>query len=152
MRRLAARALIVTMMLQLAAPASAQEGIFAGMQKGVDFRVSSVDTTTTFASGFVTRTRTRNVFPTVTLNIDSLIYPSLRLNTGGVFELNAYTTETDNAEIDSTIIRNRPFFLLRSTNPVLSPGFGYFRREDRARTAGISNVKLVNDEYAGYLG
>ena len=53
---------------------------------------------------------------------------------------------------DSTITRNRPFFLLRSTNPVFSPGIGYFRREDRARTAGLSDVKLVNDEYAAYLG
>ena len=56
------------------------------------------------------------------------------------------------ADTDSTITRNRPFFLLRSTNPVFSPGIGYFRREDRARTAGLSDVKLVNDEYAAYLG
>jgi hypothetical protein len=136
----------------LARSVSAQEGIFAGMQKGVEFTSSSVQTTTTFASGLVTHTNTQDLFPRLTLNIDALVYPSLRLNTGGVFEVNLQNTTIDSLETDSTLINSRPFFLLRSTNPVLSPGFGYFRQEDRARTAGLSNVKLVNDEYAAYLG
>jgi hypothetical protein len=133
-------------------PASAQEGIFAGLQKGVESVFSSVSTTTTFASGAVTKTDTTNVYPSLTLNFDTLIYPSLRLNAGGVFEVNMVSTNTDGSQTRSTIGRNRPFFLLRSTNPILSPGFGYFRREDRARTAGLSDLKLINDEYAGYLG
>lgn len=110
-------------------------------------------TTTTFASGLVTKTETRNISPSITLNMDTLVYPNLRLNAGGVFELNMSSLKSEGGELtDSTLTRNRPFFLIRSTNPVLSPGFGYFRREERARTAGLPNVKLVNDEYAGYLG
>ncbi|MBP1654647.1 MAG: hypothetical protein H6Q28_1203, partial [Bacteroidetes bacterium] len=42
---------IVSALVLLARPAAAQEGIFAGMQKGLDFTFSSVSTTTTFASG-----------------------------------------------------------------------------------------------------
>jgi hypothetical protein len=145
-------ALVTGMSMVLAGGASAQEGIFGSMQKGIDFTSSSVSTTTTFASGLVTRTESRNLFPTLTLNADTLLYPSLRLNAGGVFELNVLSTTTDRLETNSTITRNRPFLLLRSTNPVFSPGVGYFRREERARTAGLSNVKLVNDEYAAYLG
>ncbi len=135
-----------------ARPARAQEGIFSGMQKGLDFTFSSVSTTTTFASGQVTKTETQNLFPSLTLNLDALVYPNLRLNAGGVFELSKAASTTDGTDTDSTIVRNRPFFLLRSTNPVFSPGVGYFRREERARTAGVSDVKLVNDEYAAYLG
>jgi hypothetical protein len=84
--------------------------------------------------------------------MDALVYPNLRLNAGGVFEVSMASTNTNGDTLDSTIVRNRPFFLLRSTNPVLSPGIGYFRREDRARTGRLSNVKLVSEEYAGYLG
>ena len=143
----------VVSVLGLFAPAAAaQEGLFAGMQKGLDFTFSSVATKTTFASGLVTKTETKNLFPALTLNMDALVYPNLRLNAGGVFEVSMASTNTDGGELDSTIVRNRPFFLLRSTNPVLSPGFGYFRREERARTGSLSNVKLVNEEYAGYLG
>jgi hypothetical protein len=148
-----ALSLILTGSLTLfAGSASAQEGIFAGMQKSVELTFSSLSTTTTTASGAVSTTDTSSVYPTLTLNLNGLLYPQLRLNTGGVFEINKLTTDTDGSTISSTISRNRPFFLLRSTNPVFSPGFGYFRREDRARTAGMSDVKLINNEYDGYLG
>lgn len=133
-------------------PASAQEGLFAGMQRGVESVFSAVSTTTISASGIVTRTTTRNIYPSLTLNLNALVFPALQLNAGGVFELNLLSIEVDRARSRSTITRNRPFFLLRSTNPVLSPGIGYSRREDRARTAGLSNVKLVNDEYSAHLG
>jgi hypothetical protein len=132
--------------------ASAQEGIFTGMQKTVELSFSSLSTTTTLASGGVTKTDISSVYPTVTLNLDGLIFPYLRLNTGGVFELNKQTTDTDGTTTSSTISRNRPFFLLRSTNPVFSPGFGFFRREDRNRTAGQTDIKLINNEWDGYLG
>ncbi len=136
----------------LAHPASAQDGIFTNMQKGVESVFSTVSTTTTLASGQVIKTDTTNVYPAFNLNLDTLLLPSLRLNTGGVFEVNMFDVKGTGIDATSTITRNRPFFLLRSTNPVFSPGFGYFRREDRNRTAGVSNIKLVNDEYAGYLG
>ena len=135
----------------LAGPAAAQDGIFEGMQKSLDSVFSSTVTTTTFASGLATKTTTRNIYPSLNLNIDSLLFPKLRLNAGGVFEVNLFSTTTLVGEADSTISRNRPFFLLRSTDPIFSPGFGYFRREDRSRSAGSPGVKLVNDEWAGYL-
>lgn len=131
---------------------AAQEGIFGNLQKGIDFTSSSVSTTTTLASGLVTTTESQNIYPRITLNTDTLLYPNLRLNAGGVFELNLLSSSANRLATKSTITRNRPFFLLRSTNPVLSPGVGYFRREERSRTPGLSSVKLVNDEYAAYLG
>lgn len=136
----------------LAAPASAQEGLFSNMQKSVDLTYSSISSTTTSASGAVSRTDTNSLYPTVTLNLSGLFYPQVRVNAGGVFELNRMTTDTDGASTVSTITRNRPFILVRSTNPIFSPGFGYFRREDRNRTAGQTDIKLINNEWDGYLG
>lgn len=138
----------------VAGPARAQEGIFAGMQAGLDTAFSSVLTKTTFGSGLVTKTETVQVSPALTLNLNALVYPSLRLSAGGVFEFDTISLSAgdDRGSIRSTIVRSRPFFLLRSTNPIFSPGFGYFRREEEARTARQSRVKLINDEYAGYLG
>jgi hypothetical protein len=135
----------------LSSPAAAQDGMFQNFQKTVDLTYSSISTTTLFASGASTRTDTTSVYPTVTLNLDGLLFPMLRLNVGGTFDLNRMTTTTDGAETVSTISRNRPFFLLRSTNPVFAPGIGYFRREDRNRTNGLSDIKLINNEWDGYL-
>jgi len=151
--RAAALALVLAASLSLAAePASGQESIFGGMQKSIDTVFSSVSMTTTSASGEVTKTETTSIAPSLYLNLDTLVYPQLRLNAGGVWEINLLSTASDGFNLDSTITRSRPFFLLRSTNPVLSPGIGYNRREDRARTAGFSDIKLVNDEAAAYLG
>lgn len=132
-------------------PAAAQEGVFVGLTKGIESVFSSVSTTTTFASGAVTKTDTTNINPSLTLTLDTRLYPNLTLNAGGVFEVSFLSTSFIGGETDSTITRNRPFFLLRSTDPVFAPGIGYFRREERSRTAGLTNIKLVNDEYAGYL-
>ncbi len=134
-----------------AVPASAQEGVFLGLTKGIESVFNSVSTKTTFANGAVTKTDTTNTYPALTLTLDTRIFPNVTLNTGGVFEVNFMSVDTNGAKTDSTVTRNRPFFLLRSTNPIFAPGIGYFRREDRSRTAGLSAVKLVNDEFAGYL-
>jgi hypothetical protein len=151
-RSAAAFAFVVSVPLTLRAdPAWAQEGIFAGMQKSLEFTSSSVSTTITSGSGAATTTDTRNLFPALTLNLNALVYPGLRLNTGGVFELSKVRTTTNDIKTNSTTTRNRPFFLLQSTNQVFAPGIGYFRREALSRSEGLSDVKLVNDERAGYL-
>lgn len=136
----------------LAQPVWAQDSIFNGMQKGLELRASSISTITRFPTGQATKSETTNLSPAFRLYLDALVYPTLRVNAGGLFEINRLSTTIDGGNTDSTITRNRPFFVLRSTNPVFSPGFGYFRREERSRIAELSDVKLVNDEYAAYLG
>ena len=140
-----------------AAPAFGQEGIFGNIQKGVDATFNSVTTTITDASGAVATTESHNFNPRLTLTLDSLVYPNLRLNAGGVWEVNKtfselFAADAPGTRTDSTITEMRPYFLLRSTNAMFSPGVGFFRREDRARFAGAPGTKLVNDDYAAYLG
>lgn len=152
-RRAAAFTFVVTVWLVfLAGPAAAQEGIFTGMQAGVESVFSSVTTKTMFGDGAVSTTASRNFYPAFTVNFDTLLYPKWRLNAGGVFELNTSTSTTGPIRTDSSVTRNRPFIQFRSTDRFFAPGAGYFRREAIDRTPGRANVKLVNDEYAGYLG
>ncbi len=152
-RTTTALSLVVAGSLTLpAASASAQGGIFANMQKSVDVTYASISTTTTSASGAVTTTDSSSLYPTVMLNLNGLLFPEVRLNTGGTFQYNRMSTGTDGSTTVSTLSEISPFFLLRSTNPIFSPGFGYFRREDRNRTSGLTDVKLINDEWDGYLG
>ncbi len=122
------------------------------MQAGIEAVFSTTSTTSTFASGAVTKTDSTNIFPTFTVNLNSLLYPALRLTAGGVFEVDVRSSTSGPVTTDSTVTRSRPFALLRSTNPVFSPGIGYYRREGVTRTAGLPTLKLVSDEYAAYLG
>ena len=152
MRRRAAGVAVTGLLTLFAGRASAQEGIFGGLQKSINTVFSSVSTTTTSASGDVTKTETVSFAPSLYLNLDAMIYPQLRLNAGGVWEINWLSSTNNAVGLDSTISRSRPFVYLRSTNPILSPGVGYSRREDRARTGSFSDIKLVNDETSAYLG
>jgi hypothetical protein len=129
----------------------AQQGIIEGMRVILDSTFSTVSTTTTQASG-TTRTTTNTLYPRVIFNVDTLVYPSLSLTAGGVFEVNAASLTTNGADTTSTATRIRPYFQLRSTNPTFSPGIGYFRRESRDRATGTLGRTLVSEDYAAYLG
>jgi hypothetical protein len=110
-------------------PLWAQEGIFGGMQKGIETSFSSITTTTTFESGSVSRTGSTNLTPVLYLSLDAPVYPNVRLNAGGTWELNAQTLRTGGFGVDSTISRSRPFILLRSPPASAIPG----RRNGRER-------------------
>ena len=90
MRPLAAAVpLVVTAaLLVVSTVADAQDGIFGNLQKSLDSSFSSVSTRVTDVSGVSTTVETKNINPRLTLNLDSLVYPNLRLNAGGVFEVN----------------------------------------------------------------
>ena len=134
------------------APAGAQNGLLEDLTMIVDTNVSTITTTTTDASGQVFRTTADTVFPRLTVNADALVTSSLRLNTGGVFDVNLASNNTGERAGDTSLARLRPFFELRSTDPTFTPGFGYYRRENRSRAAGLPGVTQVSEDYAGYLG
>lgn len=130
--------------------ASAQEGLVERLTAVLETNVSSTTTKTTdTVSGTVTKRTFDNVFPRLTVNAETMLYPSLRLSTGGVFEVNALFSPDKGG--DTTITKLRPFFELRSTSPILAPGFGYYRREERSRVAGVSTLGFVSEDYTGFL-
>lgn len=117
----------------------------------LDSSFSTVTTTTTQSTGTLEAT-TNTVYPRIILNVDTLIYPSLSLTAGGVFEVNAASVSVNGRDTSSRTTRVRPFFQLRSTNQIFSPGIGYFRRESRDRATGALGLNLVSEDYAAYLG
>lgn len=136
-------------------PASAQDGVIQGLRKALDTTFSSITTVVTTPSGGRATTTTKSFYPKLRLNLDTLVYPNLRLNAGVVLEVDMLFTDDSllfGSSQESTITRSLPYFLLRSTNRVLSPGIGYYRREERARVPGALDVKLINEDLPVYLG
>ena len=148
----AARCLALLASLLAPVSASAQEGLISGLRAILDTNLSSVSTTTTGVSGTETTTRTNTFWPQLTLTTDALIYPSLRLSAGGVFEINTFSSPENEGNADVTITRLRPFFELRGMNPIVSPGVSYYRRENRTSLAGAPSFNLVNEDYTAYVG
>lgn len=130
--------------------ASGQDGLLEGLTMVLDTNVSSTTTKTTDNATGAVFTRTfDNLFPRLTVNAETMLYPSLRLSTGGVFEYNTLISREDRR--DTTITRLRPFFELRSTSQILAPGIGYYRRAEHSRTRGGADVSFISEDYAGYL-
>ena len=153
-----ARRVVLTGVLTLApAGVSAQQGLAEGFRAVLDTNVSVITTTVTTDASTVTTT-TRTLFPRLTVDTHALILPALRLNAGGTFEVNRSFIDNDllfagtGGGTTSSITQLRPFFELRSTNRVLSPGFGYYRREIRTSVGRLPSLRLVSEDVAGYLG
>lgn len=158
MQRAVAGCLALTGALALRPDAlSAQQGLAEGLRTIVDTHVTLVTTTTTTPSGTV-KTTTQNLFPRLTVDTQALVFPSLRLSAGGVFEISLSDAASSGTltngiqETSSSIARLRPHVGSRSTSPVLAPGIGYYRRENRTRLGRQPGVTLVSEDYAGYLG
>lgn len=130
---------------------SAQDGIIGNLRAILDASISTSTTTTTDASGGASTTTTNSLYPRLTLNTDTLLFPSLRLNAGGVFEVNLSDSAFNGGGTETTLTYLRPFVELRSINPTFAPGFGYYRRENRTRLSAAPTLTLVNEDYAGYL-
>jgi hypothetical protein len=133
-----------------AAPARAQQGAIEGLTAILDLNASAITTTITQPSGAVT-TQTGSLYPRLTLNMDTLLSSSFRLNAGGVFEVNQSSLGFNGGDTNTTISRLTPFFQVRSIDPWFAPGFAYFRRENRTRTQGLPGLTVVNEDYAAYL-
>lgn len=136
----------------LAVPGVARaQGLLEGVRGALDTTVSSSTVTVTnTVTGEVTTTKLENFFPRLTVNTDAMVFPSLRLSTGGVFETNALFSPEDGR--DTRLTRLRPYVELRSTNPVFAPGVSYYRRSDRSSTSGFPAFGLVSEDYVAYLG
>lgn len=151
-RRAAAFAVLVAVSLVLVpAGARAQSGLLESLKAILDTNFSSITTTTTEASGASTTTTSNSLNPRLTLTADTLLYPSLRLNLGGVFESNKLFAADNVVDGDATITRLRPYAELRSVNPIFAPGVAYYRRESRTRFGASPTVSLIGEDYAGYL-
>jgi hypothetical protein len=131
----------------------AQEGVLGNVKAVLDTNISTGTLTTTDASGAVTKNDTTTVFPQLTVTGDTMIYPKLRLSFGGIFDVTQSSLTTDTGSSDFSVSHVRPYIELRSTDPVLSPGLGYFRRDETTSTGGGSpSIRLTNEDYSAYLG
>ena len=146
--RFALCALLVLIFLPDVADA---QGLFQGISGSLEFNYSFFNTQTSDVFGNKTETKSQNYNPRFTLNIDTRIYPTLRLHAGGVGEADILDDKTELREAKATVTRFRPYVDLTLQTPLYTAGMGYVRREERTKVEGFQSVTLVYDEYNGLL-
>ena len=131
--------------------ASAQ-GLVQGVSGLLEFNYSFFSSKTTDAAGVTTKTESNNYNPRFTFDIDTKIFPNLRLHAGGIAELVKTDVQTSGIDTKTDITRFRPYFDLTLENPLYTAGIGYIRRQERTAVSDSPSVTLVNEEYNAIFG
>ncbi len=127
------------------------QGLFQGISGSLEYNYTFFDSETKDVFGNKTETKSHNHNPRFTLNIDTKIYPNLRLHAGGIAEANITDGEIDDIDTKTKVTRFRPYVDLTLQTPLYTAGMGYIRREERTKVEDSPSVTLVNEEYNGLL-
>jgi len=132
--------------------AATAQGLIQGVTGLLEFDYSFLTTKTKDATGVTTKTETSSYNPRFTLNIDTKIYPNLRLHAGGMVEGSIADFKTaDATDTKTTITRFRPYIDLTLETPLYAAGIGYIRKEETTKTSGSPSTTLVDEEYYSIL-
>ena len=128
------------------------QGLIQGVSGLLEFNYSFFSSKTTDTAGVTTKTTASNYNPRFTFDIDTKIFPNLRLHAGGIAELIKTDVETSGMDTKTNITRFRPYIELTLETPLYTAGIGYIRRQERTEVLHSPSVSLVNEEYNAILG
>jgi hypothetical protein len=128
------------------------QGLIQGISGLLEFNYSFFSSKTKDAAGVTTKTEANYYNPRFTLNIDTKIFPNLRLHAGGIAEGIKTDLKTDGTDTRTTVMKFRPYIDLTLETPLYTAGIGYIRRQERTEVSHSPSVTLVNDEYNAILG
>ena len=150
--RFAFCALPILLILALLPGVVCAQGLIQGISGALEFDYSFFSTKTKDATGVTTKTVANNYNPRFTLNIDTKIFPNLRLHAGGIVEANITDSKTGGTDIKATVSKLRPYIDLTLETPLYTAAIGYYRMQDRTEVQRSPSVTLVNDQYYANLG
>lgn len=128
------------------------QGLIQGISGLLEFNYSFLTSKTKDATGVTTKTDTSNYNPRFTLNIDTKIFPNLRLHAGGIAEFIKMDFESSGIDTKTNITRFRPYIDLTLETPLYTAGLGYIMRQEKTKTTDSPSVTLINEEYNAILG
>jgi hypothetical protein len=142
---------LLTILVLLPGPATSQ-GLVQGVSGYLEFDYSYLTTKTTDPFGNTTKTITQGYTPRFHLDINTMIFPNLRLRTGGVAEGIKADAKTDGVDTTTTILNFNPYIDLTLQTPLYNASLGYVRRQQKTEVSHSPSVTLISDEYYAILG
>ncbi len=145
-------ALCALLFLGLSPGVVESQGIPQGISGFLEFDYTSLSRKTTDAFGNTTKTESQNYFPRFKLDIDTKIYPTLKLHAGALAEGSITNFKQNGTDTDQTVRRIQPYIDLTLDNRLYKVGVGYIRRDEAAKISEFPRTTLINDEYYGIFG
>jgi len=130
------------------------QGLIEGVSGSLESNYSFLTSKTTDASGNTVKTNTQSIDDRFQLDINTKIYPNLRLRTGGIAEgtWGAFDDKTNDIVTRTIVLNFRPYIELTLETPLYTASVGYLRRQERTDVSNSPSVTLINDEYYAILG
>jgi hypothetical protein len=130
------------------------QGLIEGVSGSWESKYSFLTTKSTDASGNTVKTDTQLANSRFQLDINTKIFPNLRLRAGGIAEgtWSAFDDKTNDIVTRATVLNFRPYIDLTLETPLYTASVGYLRRQERTEVFHSPSVTLINDEYYAILG
>ena len=118
--------------------AALAQGLIQGISGSLESTYSFFNSKTTDASGNTVKTNTQSANSRFQLDINTKIFPNLRLRTGGIAEgtWSAFDDKTNDIVTRTTVLDFRPYIDLTLETPLYTASVGYVRRQERVEVFG----------------
>jgi len=130
------------------------QGLIEGVSGSWESNSSFLSSKTTDASGNTVKTNIQSSNSRFQLDINTKIYPNLRLRAGGIAEgtWNKLDDKTNDIVTRTIVLNFRPYIDLTLETPLYTASVGYLRRQERTDVFNSPSFTLINDEYYVILG
>jgi hypothetical protein len=130
------------------------QGVIQGVSGSLESNYSFLNSKTTDALGNTVKTSTQTLLGRFQLDINTKIFPNLRLRAGGIAEglWSAFDDKISDIVTRTTVLDFRPYIDLTLETPLYRASVGYVRRQDRVEVFHLPAVTLINNEYYAILG
>ena len=147
--RFALCALPILLILTLLPGVVCAQGIIQGFSGNVEFNYSLFSSKTKLSTGETVKTESTTYNPRVTLNLNTNIFPNLKLDAGALFEGYLTKTKIEDTSSKVTTMSMRPYINLTLDNPLYKASVGYYRRQEKIDVEDGEKLTVIRDEYIG---
>ena len=123
------------------------QGFIQGFSGNLEFNYSFLSSKTKLESGETTKTETITYNPRFTLNLNTNIFPNIKLDAGAIFEGDLTKTKIEDTRSEVTTMTMRPYINLTFDNSPFNASIGYYRRQEITDPKGGGKLTLINDDY-----
>jgi hypothetical protein len=130
------------------------QGLIQGVSGSWESTYSFLNSSTTDASGNTIKTSTQAFIERFQLDINTEIFPNLKLRAGGVIrgQWAVFDDKTNDIVTRTILLDLNPYFDLTLQTPLYKADVGYNRRQGIVDVLNQSKTTLINNEYYAILG
>ena len=142
-------ALLILLIVALLPDVVCTQGLIQGFSGNVEFNYNLFSSKTKLSTGETVKTESTTYNPRISLNVNTKIFPNLKLDAGALFEGNSTRSKLEDTRSEMITMSMRPYINLTLENPLYKASVGYYRRQEKTDLEEGEKLTVIRDEYIG---